>query len=118
MNNFLSAVAMVATSEAVTFGEKNGLDMKTMIEVINVSTGRNTASSDKFPNRVMTGSFDTGFRLALMEKDVALYLKEVTAAATPDELGQVVARYLEEGVEAYPDGDFTEIYNLITSKKI
>ncbi|MDA0704758.1 MAG: NAD(P)-dependent oxidoreductase [Proteobacteria bacterium] len=51
-NNFLSGVAMAATSEAVRFGETQGLDMKTMLDVLNVSTGRNTATSDKFPNRV------------------------------------------------------------------
>ncbi len=113
LNNFLSAVAMTATSEALLFGESMGLDMKTMLDAVNVSTGRNTATSDKFPNRVATGTFDAGFRLALMEKDVALYLKAARAAGSPDRLSSVVGDYLRRGIEEFPDGDFTEIFKLI-----
>ena len=50
LNNFLSAVSMTATSEAIILGLKNNLDMKTMLQVLNVSTGKNSATLDKFPN--------------------------------------------------------------------
>ena len=43
-NNFLSATAMAATSEAVAMGVKAGLDPAVMIDVINAGSGRNTAS--------------------------------------------------------------------------
>src|SRR6202035_2547952 len=52
-NNFLSATAMVATSEAVVMGVKSGLDPAVMIDVINAGSGMNTASRDKFPRSVM-----------------------------------------------------------------
>ncbi len=113
LNNFLSAVAMTATSEAMVFGASQGLEMKTMLDAVNVSTGRNTATSDKFPNRILTGTFDAGFHMALMEKDVALYLKEVQTAGTADRLGRVLADYWKRGTEAYPDGDFTNIFKLV-----
>src|SRR5690606_16746650 len=44
LNNFLSATAMTATSEAIAFGVKQGLDMKLMLDVLNVSSGQNTAT--------------------------------------------------------------------------
>jgi len=113
LNNFLSATALTATSEAIAFGLAQGLDMKTMLDVVNVSTGRNTATSDKFVNRVLPGTFDAGFRLALMEKDVSLYMEAVRAAGSPDKLGNVLADYWRDGVEVFPDGDFTEIYKLV-----
>lgn len=113
LNNFLSAVAMTATSEAMIFGQANGLDMKTMLDAVNVSTGQNTATSDKFLNRILTGTYDSGFRMALMEKDVALYLKEARAAQTPDRVSSVVADYFREGVTKSPEGDFTEIFKVI-----
>ncbi|MGZ4700301.1 MAG: NAD(P)-dependent oxidoreductase, partial [Ilumatobacteraceae bacterium] len=65
-NNYLSATALAATSEAVAFGVAHGLDMATMIDVLNVSTGRNSATVDKFPNRILTGSYDAGFSTAHM----------------------------------------------------
>ena len=113
LNNFLSAVAMTATSEAMVFGEAHGLDMVTVLDAVNVSTGKNTATGDKFPNRIVTGTYDAGFRMALMEKDVSLYLKEVRAARTPDRLSSIVADYFRTGLGQSPDGDFTEIYKTI-----
>ena len=47
--------------------------MKTMLDVINVSSGQNTATKDKFPNRVLTGSYDAGFRVEQLRKDLNLY---------------------------------------------
>ena len=61
LNNFLSAVAMTATSEAIALGERQGLEMATMIEVLNASSGRNSATADKFPNRILPGTYDAGF---------------------------------------------------------
>lgn len=113
LNNYLSAVAMTATSEAVLFGLSQGLELKTLLEVVNVSTGVNSATRDKFPQQVLTERFDAGFRMALMEKDVALYLSEARAAGTPTRLGELVADVWRQGVEHYPDGDFTEVFKLI-----
>ena len=110
LNNFLSATAMAATSEAVAFGVSQGLDMMTILETVNLSTGRNTATEDKFPNRIATGAFDAGFATRLMAKDLRLYEASVTAAGAPARLaGQL--REIWDGVEAArPDSDFTEIY--------
>ena len=117
LNNFLSATAMAATSEAVHFGLTHGLDMKTTLDVLNVSTGRNTATSDKFPNRILTGTFDAGFRMALMEKDVALYLGHVRETGTAREIGEVAAGYYARALAAHPEGDFTEIYGVVGETK-
>ena len=54
-NNFLSATALAATSEAIAFGLSVGLDMQTMLEVIDASNGQSAATRDKFPNHVLTG---------------------------------------------------------------
>ena len=113
LNNFLSATAMAATSEAVQLGLHHGLDMKSMLDVLNVSTGRNTATSDKFPNRILTGTFDAGFRMALMHKDAALYLHEAETAGTAGEVARVVAGIWRQGAEARPEGDFTEIFAVL-----
>ena len=69
-NNFLSATALAATSEAIAFGLSVGLDMGTMIEVIDGSSGQSAATSDKFPNHVLTGRYGAGFANSLMAKDL------------------------------------------------
>ena len=113
LNNYLSAVAMTATSEAIAFGISHSLDMKTMLDVANVSTGQNTATQDKFPNRILTSTYDAGFRMSLMGKDVALYLSEAKRAGTPVALCERGATYWQKGMKQFPDGDFTEIFKFI-----
>ena len=75
-NNFLSATGMAASSEAIAMGVKAGLDPSLMCDVINAGSGMNTATTQKFPRSVLPGTFDYGFGMALMVKDVRLFLAE------------------------------------------
>ena len=91
-NNFLSATALAATSEAVAFGVSAGLDMSELLEVLNGASGGNTATSDKFPNHVVTGRYASGFSNTLMAKDIELYLAEVSRSGGATTIGEVTAR--------------------------
>ena len=107
-NNFLSATAMVATSEAVVMGVKAGLDPNIMIEVINSGSGMNTASRDKFPRAVLPRSFDYGFSTAMMVKDVRLCLDEMKSLGLSMEVAEAVGRLWEVVIrEMGPESDFT-----------
>jgi 3-hydroxyisobutyrate dehydrogenase-like beta-hydroxyacid dehydrogenase len=107
-NNFLSATAMVATSEAVVMGVKSGLDPDVMIEVINAGSGLNTASRDKFPRAVLPRSFDFGFATGLMVKDVRLCLDEMKSLGLSMEVAEAVGRLWEVVIrEMGPESDFT-----------
>ena len=116
LNNFLSATAMAATSEAVLYGLSQGLDMKTLLDVVNVSTGQNTATRDKFPDRVLTGTFDAGFKTALLAKDVRLYLENTKKANTPDGIGSLISEIWNQCEETLPSSDFTRIYEFIRDR--
>ena len=116
LNNFLSGTAMAATSEAVAFGLSQGIEMKSLLDVVNVSTGRNTATSDKFPNRVLTGSYDAGFKTKLLTKDVGLFLDNAKAAGTPTAVAETVVDLWRRCDAALPDSDFTRIYEFLTEK--
>ena len=107
-NNFLSATAVVATSEAVVMGVKSGLDAGVMIDVINAGSGMNTASRDKFPRSILPRTFDFGFTTGLMVKDVRLAVEEMKALGLKMEVAEAVGRLWEvvmsdEGAES----DFT-----------
>jgi 3-hydroxyisobutyrate dehydrogenase-like beta-hydroxyacid dehydrogenase len=107
-NNFLSATAMVATSEAVVMGVKSGLDPAIMIDVINAGSGMNTASRDKFPRAVLPRSFDFGFATGLMVKDVRLALDEMKSLGLSMEVAEAVGRLWEVVIrEMGPESDFT-----------
>jgi 3-hydroxyisobutyrate dehydrogenase-like beta-hydroxyacid dehydrogenase len=107
-NNFLSATAMVATSEAVVMGVKSGLDPAIMIDVINAGSGMNTASRDKFPRAVLPRSFDFGFATGLMVKDVRLALDEMKSLGLSMEVAEAVGRLWEVIIrDMGPESDFT-----------
>lgn len=117
LNNFLSATAMAATSEAMLFGLSQGLDMKTMLDVVNVSTGQNTATSDKFPKRVVTGTYDAGFKSALMAKDVKLYYENTKTAQTPGAVGNTISQLWSDFDETTPGSDFTRVFEYIRDQE-
>ncbi len=113
LNNYLSATALAATSEAMAFGLAQGLSLEGMLAVVNVSTGRNTATSDKFPNRIVTGTYDAGLSAALLAKDLRLYLESARAAGAPSVVGGAVAGLWQSADRAMPGGDITHIYDFV-----
>lgn len=116
-NNFLSATAMAATSEAVVMGVKAGLDPAIMIDVINHGSGRNTASADKFPKAIIPRTFNLGFAMALMLKDVRLCVTEAKALGVPHEVMDAVLAVWEQGnSEMGPDADFTAVLKPIEKR--
>jgi 3-hydroxyisobutyrate dehydrogenase len=112
-NNFLSATALAATSEAVAFGVSVGLDLATMVEVLNVSSGQSAATSDKFPNHVVTGRYAAGFANTLMAKDLSLFLAAVEDQGAPSVIGPVTAALWERFADDDPGADFTRIYPFV-----
>ena len=116
-NNFLSATAMAATSEAVVMGVKSGLDPAVMIDVINAGSGMNTASRDKFPRAILPRSFDFGFTNALMVKDVGLALEEMKSLGLSMEVADAVGRLWETVISAEgAESDFTAAIKPIEKK--
>ena len=112
-NNFLSATALAATSEAIAFGLSVGLAMETMVEVIDASSGQSAATRDKFPNHVITGHYAAGFANSLMSKDLKLYMGAVEAQGAPSSLGSVTESVWEQFAAAAPGADFTRIYPFV-----
>ena len=115
-NNIMSATAVAITSEAVVMGVKAGIDPKVMLDVINVSSGRNTASMDKFPRCVLPRTFDVGFAAALAYKDVRLCVEEAEQMGVPMVVGSAVREMLTITLAACgPDADFCDVVKVVES---
>ena len=109
-NNFLSATGLAASSEAIALGVKAGLDPSLMVDVINAGSGMNTATTQKFPRSILPGTFDYGFGMALMVKDVRLFLAEAESFGIPIEVAQAVGRLWERALAEHGENsDFTEL---------
>jgi 3-hydroxyisobutyrate dehydrogenase-like beta-hydroxyacid dehydrogenase len=116
-NNFLSATAMAATSEAVAMGVKAGLDPAVMIDVINAGSGRTTASDGKFPQAILPRTFNYGFATALMLKDVRLCVDEARGLDVPNAvMSTVLDQWETTNTEYGGDSDFTAIVKMIEKR--
>ncbi|HXX06939.1 MAG TPA: NAD(P)-dependent oxidoreductase [Pseudolabrys sp.] len=116
-NNFLSATAMAATSEAVAMGVKAGLDPAVMIDVINAGSGRTTASDGKFPQAILPRTFNYGFATGLMLKDVRLCFEEAKHLNVPNSvMSTVLDQWETTNTEFGGDSDFTAIVKMIENR--
>jgi len=95
VNNMISAANMVSAYEALVLGAKAGLDPDQMVRIINVSTGRNSATLDKVPKSILPGTFDYGASIKTIHKDVSLGLTEAHDLQVPMWLGQSVRQAWE-----------------------
>ena len=117
LNNYLGAAGTIAGFEALLVARAFGLDPKPMIDAINASTGKNSTTERKIPQQVFTGAFASGFKLALMAKDVGI------AAGLARDLG-VDAPYLRETLKLWraaqrklpAQADHTEIYRYLEQR--
>ena len=113
-NNLMAAAALVITSEAMAMGVKAGLDARVLIDIINVSSGRNSASEDKFPRSVLPGTFDFGFATGLSYKDVRLCVDEAEAMGVPMVVGAAVRQMLAVTQAKFgAQSDFTSIAKVL-----
>jgi 3-hydroxyisobutyrate dehydrogenase len=80
LNNYVSAAGLVAVVEALQVGRKFGLDPALMADILNVSSGKNNTTELKLKQFIISQTFNAGFPLRLMAKDVR----------TADELGHAL----------------------------
>ena len=88
LNNLLSATHLWVTSEAMEAGKRFGLDPEVMLSVFNGSSGRSGSTENKWPNFILPGTFDSGFGLRLMLKDMRIAAGLAQAVGAPSALGE------------------------------
>lgn len=113
LNNMLSSTAFAITSEAFVAGVRGGLDPEVMMSAINAGSGRSGASQDKFMKQVLTRSFDFGFPIASVCKDIGLAIEECEALGVPMWVGNT-ARQLWN-LAGKQDGMQRDMTELVTS---
>jgi len=91
VNNALLAVHIWSVAEGLAALTKAGVAPSAALEVINASSGRSNASENLIPQRVLTRAFPRTFRLALLEKDVAIAADFLRSQRVPSSMIQQIA---------------------------
>jgi 3-hydroxyisobutyrate dehydrogenase len=110
LNNLLSAATLIATSEAIEAGRRFGLDPAVMIDAINTSSGRSYSTEYKFPDFVLPGTYDAGFNINLMVKDISCALDLAESTGSPSAVTEVIVDQWRKAAQDLPeDADHTAI---------
>lgn len=114
LNNYLGAAGTIAGFEALIVGERFGLDPKVLVDVINASTGRNSTTERKIPQQIFTRAFASGFKLALMTKDVGIARSIARTLHVETPYLDKTLKIWREALSRLPAGaDHTEMYRYL-----
>lgn len=110
LNNFVSAAGLIAAGEALTVGQRFGIDPERLVDILNVSTGRNNSTENKLKPFVLSGTHRDGFALRLMAKDIAIAAGLAAQTGTEGGIAEAtLARWRAAAEALAPDANHTEI---------
>ena len=98
VNNMTSAACLVATAEALAVAVRAGIDPARAAEILSASSGRSNASELKFPRYILPGTFDSGFTITLMTKDVDGFMRLAAAMGVEAPVALAAAEYFRRAL--------------------
>ena len=110
LNNYVAAAAFAATSEALTAGQRFGLDPATMVEILNDSTGQSFSTTHVFGPHVVEGGYSSGFALPLITKDVRIAVALQHAVGHYAPISDAVSTQFSAALDALGQVDHTEAF--------
>ncbi len=114
LNNFVYAAGLLAACEALRLAEASGLDEEILVDVLNAASGRNFATENAVRKSILPGTYEGGFALGLLAKDVEIagsIAEEV--GAMPDCLTACRAAWSQALEMLGPNVDHSEIHRAI-----
>jgi len=110
LNNLLGATILAASAEVFAVGEKFGLDPAVMHSIVDASSGGSFMSNRVWPKAVLPQSWDFGFALALMNKDVGIAMSLIESTGVQTVLSKANAGiWAEANAQAAPGADMSEV---------
>jgi 3-hydroxyisobutyrate dehydrogenase len=107
----------LVTSEALLAARAFGLDVATALDIVNGSSGRSGSTDNKWPNFILPQTYDSGFNLQLMLKDMRIALEMAREVGVPAELSEAAVQlWATAADELAPAADHTEIARWIEAR--
>jgi 3-hydroxyisobutyrate dehydrogenase-like beta-hydroxyacid dehydrogenase len=114
VNNLMAASNYAVAAECLVMGAKAGLDPDIMVDVISKSSGRSFVIDSFVSKAVLNRTFDFGFRMELMSKDVRLALEEAEAVgATMFTCSAAKQLYAHAMAQGAGPGDITALIKVL-----
>lgn len=109
-NNMLCAANLVLVAEAIRLGEAVGVSANDLLEGVNAGSGRSGVSEVNYPKWILNDTFDSGFTMGPMRKDVKLGVDLAKESGGSLHAFQAIAKQWSDSSATIPDSaDFNEI---------
>ena len=113
VTNYLASINLLALGEALMVCKKYGLDLKTAFHGIKISSG-NSFVHETESQVILNGSYDVGFTMDLVCKDVGLFDKLTKKFKIPADISKLMNKKFKEGLAKYGNRSFsTSIVKLL-----
>jgi 3-hydroxyisobutyrate dehydrogenase len=116
VHNMICHTIFLATSEGCRLAERLGIPLEAAVAVINAGNARSFVSEQRFPNHIVSRTFDGRSRTANLAKDLALAATLARRAGQAGSFGalssDLLGRAMEQGLG---DQDFTCLYQHLTA---
>ena len=110
LNNLVSTGGFLIGIEALLIGQRFGLDPAVMVDVLNAATGTNNSTQKKFKQFVLSRSFDAGFTMGLLDKDISIAMQVGRETGTPAPLSALCKEMIGAALAMFgPGADHTEM---------
>lgn len=102
--NAVSYAGLFASFEAVAVGLKAGIDMESLVGIINQGSGSNFHTQKMFPNYIIPGRFEGTGAVEIGVKDVKLFLAEARRLQAETPMADSVSALSVRAAESGPPG--------------
>jgi len=102
VTNYLASINLLAIGEALMVSKKYGIDLKTTYQAIKISSG-NSFVHETESQVILNGSYDVGFTMDLVCKDVGLFDKLSNKYQIPAEISKLMTQIFNKGRKKYGD---------------
>ena len=109
--NMVVHTNFMVVCEAGLMAEKSGIPLSDMIKVFNAGNARNYASERRFPDHVLSGTWDARSRIHNLNKDVSMAIQIAENLGLPVNIGRSTLGYIKNAVKAdMSEDDFSLLY--------
>jgi 3-hydroxyisobutyrate dehydrogenase len=111
LHNVVCHATFFATTEALRLGERAGLKLDDMVEVLNNSNARSYVTESRYPKHILSKTWDGRSRIFNMHKDIKMGVELGRRMGGGTEFSEATLRYLDKAVRrGMAEDDYTLIY--------
>ena len=117
VNNTLLAANILSVAEAMITLKSFDVPLEKALSAINTSSGRSWVSQQRFPDHVLSRTFDYGFSLGLHCKDVGTFEEMINDHNLEVSVLRKILKTMHDAImQLNPDADHLEVIKLIEAQ--